>query len=255
MKENSKKGLLWRNIMKENKFLLVSTGIISGCIQASIIIAMLVIPSVAFDSATINSFLKNWVKPQIISTTNVHKENAVSTFLKSNQLGKNGNNKAIVLYNGVTVDEGVKSNKEIDKKAIELTQNAKSDRERAKILYTWVGSNIMYDDEKAKEVLEITDPDKMPKSGAITTFKKRTGICFDKACLYVAMCRAVHLKVKLIGGQAYDGEKYVGHAWNQVYLADEGKWINVDTTFYDGGDYFDSSLFDKHNAEEIAGEW
>ncbi|WP_243099135.1 transglutaminase-like domain-containing protein [Clostridium sp. MF28] len=69
------------------------------------------------------------------------------------------------------------------------------------------------------------------------------------------MSRAANLKVRLLGGQAYDGEQYVGHAWNQVYLADENKWINVDTTFYDGGNYFDSNLFNKHDVEEIAGEW
>jgi transglutaminase/protease-like cytokinesis protein 3 len=241
--------------MKENKFLLVSAGIISGCIQASIIIAMLVIPSVVINTTDINSFLKNGLKNQIISSSVEHNKIVVSTFLKNNQLDKNGSSKVIVVYNGITIDEGIKSNKEIDKKAIELTNKAKSDREKAKILYTWVGSNIMYDNEKAKEVIETKDPQKMPESGAITTFKKRTGICFDKACLYVAMCKAVNLKVRLIGGQAFDGEKYVGHAWNQVYLADEDKWINVDTTFYDGGDYFDSSLFDKHNAEETAGEW
>lgn len=241
--------------MKENKFLIVSSGIISGFVQAGVVIAMLMLSSVTLNSTTINSFLKNGFIPQSASTASTHKENSISTYFKNNQVGKSGNNKEIILYNGVTVDEGIKSNKEIDKKAIELTKNAKSDRERAKILYTWVGSNIMYDNEKAKEVLEITDPEKMPKSGAITAFKKRTGICFDKACLYVAMCRAVNLKVKLIGGQAYDGKEYVGHAWNQVYLADEGKWINVDTTFYEGGDYFDSSLFDKHIAEETAGEW
>lgn len=241
--------------MKENKFILLSSGILSGFVQASIVIAMLVVSSMALDSTTVNSFLKNGFITQPVSSTSDHKENSISTYFKNNPITKSGSSKEIVLYNGITVDEGVKSNKEIDKKAVELTKNAKSDRERAKILYTWVGSNIMYDNDKAKEVLEITDPDKMPKSGAITAFKKRTGICFDKACLYVAMCRAVNLKVKLIGGQAYDGEKYVGHAWNQVYLANEDKWINVDTTFYEGGDYFDSSLFDKHIAEETAGEW
>ena len=54
---------------------------------------------------------------------------------------------------------------------------------------------------------------------------------------------------------AFDGEKYVGHAWNQIYLKDENKWINVDTTFYDAGNYFDSNLFNEHKVENIAGEW
>ena len=41
-----------------------------------------------------------------------------------------------------------------------------------------------------------------------------------------------------------------------AYLTDEEKWINVDTTFYISGDYFDSNLFyEDHIEEEIAGEW
>lgn len=42
----------------------------------------------------------------------------------------------------------------------------------------------------------------------ISAFKKRSGICFDYSCLYVAMARAVNLKVRLLTGTAYDGEKY-----------------------------------------------
>ena len=91
---------------------------------------------------------------------------------------------------------------------------------------------------KLEKVLNGSDISKMPESGAICAFEKKSGICFDKACLYVAMARAINLKVRLIGGQAFDGKKYVGHAWNQVYLNDENIWINVDTTFYDGRKLF-----------------
>jgi hypothetical protein len=239
--------------MNENRFILVITGIISGCIQMSIIIAMLLLPNLIFKSTTISSFSENGLKQEYSS--NEYSENENNGYFKNIQSGKNGSSKEIILYNGVTIDEGIRSNKEIDDKAIELTKNAKSDRERAKILYNWVGSNIKYDDNKAKEVLSGSDISNMPKSGAIIAFEDRSGICFDKACLYVAMSRAINLKVRLIGGQAFDGEQYVSHAWNQIYLTDENIWINVDPTFYDGGNYFDSNLFNKHNIEEIAGEW
>ena len=82
------------------------------------------------------------------------------------------------------------------------------------------------------------------------------GICFDYACLYVSMARAAGLKVRLVTGEAFDGNSYGSHAWNQVYLSDERRWINVDTTFYISGDYFDSNLFEEDHIEgEIAGEW
>jgi len=242
--------------MKKSKFLLVIAGIASGCIQISIIIGMLVFPNITFNPTSTSSFSVNGLKLDFSSND----DSAYSTsesrgFFKNNQLSKSESSKAIIIYNGITIDEGIKSNENINSKAVELTENATSDRERAKIIYTWIGSNIKYDYDKAEQVLSGSDNRKMPESGAICAFEKRTGICFDKACLYVAMSRAINLKVRIIGGQAFDGKQYVGHAWNQVYLNDENMWINVDTTFYDGGNYFDSNLFNNHNVEEIAGEW
>ncbi|OOM79847.1 transglutaminase-like domain-containing protein [Clostridium sp. BL-8] len=239
--------------MNGNKFRLVIAGIVAGCIQVSIIIGMLVIPSGIVNSKIMNLFSDGGLSQEYSS--NKSDKNEIKTFLKKLTLGQNDQAREVILYNGITIDEGVKSNEEINNEAALLTQNSKSDREKAKILYTWVGSNIKYDDNKADEVLKGSDIQKMPEGGAISAFKSRTGICFDKACLYVAMARAADLKVRLVGGQAYNGEEYVGHAWNQVYLSDEGKWVNVDPTFYDGGNYFDSNLFDQHKEEEVAGEW
>lgn len=160
-----------------------------------------------------------------------------------------------VIYNGTKIEDAIKFNDEIDNMAREITKDCSTEKQKAKALYTWVGSNIVYDDNKADVVLNGEGDTKMPESGAIIAYQTKSGICFDKASLYVAMARAVNLKVRLISGEAFDGEKYVGHAWNEVYLNDEQRWISVDTTFYDGGNYFDSNLFSKHNVESIAGEW
>jgi transglutaminase/protease-like cytokinesis protein 3 len=225
--------------MKENKFVLVFSGIVLGCIQISIIIGMMVLSSLLFSSTpySSSSFSENGLK-QESSINNIESNNNDSSiFLKKRQSDENKSSKDdIIIYNGITIDEGIKSNENINNKAVQLTKKAKSDREKAKILYSWVGSNIKYDDDKAKKVLKGDDTR-------------------DKACLYVAMARAINLKIRLIGGQVFDGEKYGGHAWNQVYLKEENKWINVDSTFYESGNYFDSNLFDKHKEEDIAGEW
>ena len=242
--------------MKENKSLLVISGVVSGLVQVSIIVGMLVLPSKIFNSTAINSFFQNGLEQEYSSNEeSPNIKNNISTFLKNKQSSKNVASKEIIMYNGITIDQGIKSNEDINNKAIRLTESATSDRERAKILYTWIGSNIKYDNNKAENVLYGDNTSKMPDGGAIYAFENKSGICFDKACLYVAMSRAIDLKVRLIGGQAFDGEQYVGHAWNQVYLNDENIWINVDSTFYDGGNYFDSNLFNNHNVEEIAGEW
>ncbi|KAJ49199.1 transglutaminase-like enzyme, cysteine protease [Clostridium tetanomorphum DSM 665] len=151
-----------------------------------------------------------------------------------NSSDKNNKGRTIVYYNGVTLGEGVKSNKEIDEFARDLVQKDSIDKSKAKIIYNWIGSNIVYDHDKANRVL---NNDFEVKSGAIWTFQSKKGICFDYACLYVAMCRANNLKVRLITGQGFNGVSWVSHAWNQVYIAEENKWINVDTTFYKGGNY------------------
>lgn len=159
----------------------------------------------------------------------------------------------IIYYNGVTLEEGIKSNNDIDNKAKEIASGAISDRDKAKRIYSWIGSNIRYDNDKADKVLNNED---IRNSGAIEAYTTKKGICFDYACLYVAMSKSIGLKSRIITGDAYDGEKMGPHAWNQVFLEDENKWINVDPTFYLSGDYFDNSdFYSDHVNSELAGEW
>jgi hypothetical protein len=161
--------------------------------------------------------------------------------------------RTIIYYNGVTLEDGIKSNSSIDKFARELVADETTDMLKAKKLYTWIGSNISYDYDKANKVL---NSDFNIKSGAVPAFEENSGICFDYSCLYVAMCRAVGLKVRLVTGEGFNGASWVSHAWNQVYISEEDKWVNVDTTFYKGGNYFNSRRFDlDHRDATVAGEW
>lgn len=229
--------------MKINKKFLFIIGLISGLLQIGILIFALILPSVIINSTPISYNLCVDVAGRLVSC--IKNDSISSEYLKK-----------IVIYNGTTVEQGIKSNKEIDMKAMEITQNAHSDREKAEAIYIWIGTNIKYDDEKADIILsKSSDNSQFPESGAICAYNTRYGICFDKACLYVSMARAAGLKVKLISGEAFDGDKYVGHAWNEAYLKEEDKWINVDTTFYNAGNYFDSDLFSEHKANTVAGEW
>lgn len=243
---------------ERNLLLVISAGFITGCIQISIIIGLLIVPKLIYDSSICNFLLNNATKQEVTVINNGPYSNAKDNiFINKDQDSESNSSKEVIIYNGITIDEGIKSNENIDSKAIQLTKNTKSHREKAKILYTWIGSNIKYDNNKAKAVINEKDVLDMPESGAIPAFENKSGICFDKSCLYVAMSRAVGLKVRLIGGQILEGDgQYKGHAWNQVYIDEENKWINVDTTFYEGGNYyFDSEYFDDHKVEDIAGEW
>lgn len=164
-----------------------------------------------------------------------------------------GSRRVIVYYNGVTLEEAVKTNEEIDNFAKVLTKNTSDSEGKAKGLYNWIGENIDYDYDKANSVL---NNDFRIKSGAIPTFETRQGICFDYASLYVAFAKANGLKVRIITGDGFNGVSWVSHAWNQVYIPEKGAWINVDPTFYKGGNYFNSKRFElDHKNAKIAGEW
>lgn len=159
--------------------------------------------------------------------------------------------RTIVYYNGITLSDGIKSNEEINQFARELTKDKKSSAQKAKAIYNWVGQNVEYDYDKVEKILKN---DFSVKSGAINTFYSRKGICFDYSCLFAAMCRANNIETRIITGEGFNGSNWVNHAWNQVYISEEERWINVDTTFYKGGNYFNSSIFKlDHRNAKIAG--
>lgn len=171
----------------------------------------------------------------------------------SNSIINRNNRNVIIYYNGITLEEAVKSNSSIDNFARKIGSEGSTSLDKAKILYNWIGQNIDYDYDKANKVLNNDFSD---KSGAIPTFQTSKGICFDYSSLYVAMARANGLKVRIITGEGFNGVSWVSHAWNQVYIPEQNKWINVDTTFYKGGNYFNSKRFDlDHRDASMAGEW
>jgi len=184
--------------------------------------------------------------------------NAVEDFTPSNPGGSGEPNywklPAIKYFNGVTIDEAVRSTPEIDNTAKKIVGNETDEIKKARLLYEWVCENIDYDEAKAEVVLK--NPSSVD-SGTIVTFEERTGVCFDYSCLYVSMCRAVGVKVRLVSGLGYGGEEWGEHVWNQVYDPAEDRWINVDTTFGSSGfDYFDNPDFsDNHRYDVVQAEW
>jgi len=165
----------------------------------------------------------------------------------------NYNIKVIQYFNGVTLDDAVKSNSEIDKLAIEITKDAEDDYSKGKLIYNWITHNIRYDYEKAKKIVKET---KDTKSGTIECFETKKGICFDYSSLFVSMCRANGIKVRLITGLGYSGLSWGDHAWNQFFDSQNKRWVNVDCTFGVSGNYFDTAKFSfDHKNHQIQGEW
>lgn len=163
------------------------------------------------------------------------------------------NRKVIEYFNGVTLDEAIKSTPEIDQTAIKVVGNEKSTTKKAYLLYKWVSQNISYDYDKAQKL--STNPQGI-SSGTIDAFTTRKGVCFDYSSLYISMCQAVGLKVRLVTGLGYSGLSWGDHAWNQVYSMEENRWLHVDTTFGTASNYFDKPDFHMdHKYDEVQGEW
>lgn len=181
-------------------------------------------------------------------------EEKAGEFRKSVEKLTGGKVKIIEYFNGVTLDEAIKSDEKIDKTAVSVVGKETDERKKAYLIYKWICKNIEYDYDKAANI--AANPARY-SSGSIEAFKTRKGICFDYSCLYVTMCRAVGLKSRLLTGLGYSGTAWGDHAWNQVWYTDGERWINVDTTFGSSGvNYFDKRDFNvDHKDAELQGEW
>ncbi len=103
--------------------------------------------------------------------------------------------------------------------ARQLATNCEDDLAVASAIYDYLVEHISYDYEKAKNVEKgyLPDPDETLSSG--------TGICFDYAALTAAMLRSLDIPCQLITG--YVGEDALYHAWNRIYIQDQG-WLTVE---------------------------
>ncbi|KAJ9607112.1 hypothetical protein H2200_008184 [Cladophialophora chaetospira] len=134
--------------------------------------------------------------------------------------------------------------------ALKLCKQFPSATIRARMIYTWIACNLVYDKSRVNE-------EKPQKWVALTTgelLKFGKGLCFDLAVLYYEMCKAVKLECEMIVGVAKSGvfipvdvdwdpkqedvdsmlDKYkmkqYGHAWNVVFIDNDTPQL-VDPTF------------------------
>lgn len=126
--------------------------------------------------------------------------------------------------------------------ARKVAGDGKTDEDKARALYAWVGSRIAYDNDKVDAYEQHGEwREQSPED----TFKTKKGVCIDYARLYAAMGRSVGLDVRVVTGQGYDGRGGYGpHAWNEVYLSERQAWIPLDSTWAKSGDWFDPPRFD-----------
>lgn len=123
---------------------------------------------------------------------------------------------------------------EVIKLAKKITKDSKTDMDKLKAIYKYVVTTIDYDRKKADNV----------KSGYIPNIEvinmNEKGICYDYSVLLAAMLRSVSVPTKLHMGYSTNSSVY--HAWNEVYLADENKWVIIDTTTDASNSALDGSI-------------
>ncbi|QGQ94944.1 transglutaminase domain-containing protein [Paenibacillus psychroresistens] len=135
--------------------------------------------------------------------------------------------------------------------AKKVTENAKTDEAKARALYTWVGTRVTYDwdkvnDYEQKRIWHEQTPE--------DTFATKKGVCIDYSRLYAVMARAVGLDVKVVTGLGYNGQgSYGSHAWNEVFLTAQDKYVPLDSTWVSSGeDWFNPPQFNETHIREDA---
>ncbi|MCA1293878.1 transglutaminase domain-containing protein [Paenibacillus sp. alder61] len=132
---------------------------------------------------------------------------------------------------------------DIELAAAEITKKAGSDEEKARLLYDWVGSRVTYDYDKVRD---YEDNGHWREQTPQMTFDTKRGVCIDYSRLYAVMARSQGLDVKVVTGLGYDGRGGYGpHAWNEVYLKEQKKWVPLDATWASSGDWFNPPAFEE----------
>lgn len=99
-------------------------------------------------------------------------------------------------------------------KAQELATGASTTWQAALAIGEWVHQNIAY---------EIT------AGGARACLRMRRGDCGPQTRLVMAMCRAVGIPARMVGGLMYGNGRFGQHYWAEVHLGQAG-WVPIDAT-------------------------
>lgn len=141
------------------------------------------------------------------------------------------------------------TDKTVAAKAAEITKGLNSDIEKARAIYEWVTQNIRYDYEKYKRHLNGSYDNEY---GALLALTSKKGVCYDYAALIAALGRASGIQTKVVYGTGKVNGTSGYHAWNEMYIDGQGKWIKLDATFasMSGENFFDSEKFDETHIKQ-----
>ena len=102
--------------------------------------------------------------------------------------------------------------------ADEICADSDTDAEKVQAIYNWMIANMEYD-YNYKALLQYFDVRR--------TLSTRTGVCYDFANLFAALCRSQNIPCYVVDGIPYDCSTE-DHTWNRVYY--DGCWWDLDVT-------------------------
>lgn len=109
--------------------------------------------------------------------------------------------------------------KEFESFVFSLSADCRSDMEKVTVFREWIIRNISYDYSCDTLFYQTFDVN--------TIMQRRSGVCFDYACLFAAMCRTQDIPCYVLDG-TYRSDNTFRHTWNRVYA--DGQWWSLDTT-------------------------
>ena len=127
----------------------------------------------------------------------------------------------VVTLKSSGLENGPETMWDIESQAIfdEICADATTDKEIIAAAYNWILNNLTYDDNyrPAYQCFNVK-----------RTLSLKSGICYDFANLFAAICRSQGVPCYCINGYRRDNVNYQ-HAWNRVFF--DGVWWNMDVTF------------------------
>jgi len=113
--------------------------------------------------------------------------------------------------------------------ATELTANATDVESKIDSLFNFVADGKLFTYDASVQNITRNAADHI--RGALWALQNHKGVCFDFACLFVALLRAVGIPSRISEGIVLDGSSgFIVHDWAEVYLGGIG-WTPYDPTW------------------------
>ena len=146
-----------------------------------------------------------------------------------------------------TTNDVMAVNPLIQKTTDEICKGAKTDIDKARAIYLWIGENIAYDytaynNGLASQLMYPTD-----------ILLKKYAVCGGLSQLFKVMCNSQGIPAKAINGRNAGYTGYYGHAWNEFYTNGANGvgagWYLVDCTGgvrlgYNNGEFYENYKVD-----------